>query len=84
MRLNAKRFALAAGVLLGLAFLVVTLVAAWRGIGLNLSHLSAIYLGYSVSYIGSLVALVYGFLSGAIAGFLFAVIYNGPLKTHDQ
>jgi hypothetical protein len=80
MRLNAKRFALASGVLLGLALFVITLVATGRGIGMNLSHLSALYIGYDVTYFGSVIGFVYGFLTGAIAGFLFSVIYNGSFK----
>ena len=84
MQLNAKRFALASGVLWGLAILIATLVAAARGLGANLSHLSAIYLGYDVSYVGSVVGLIYGFLTGAIAGFLFAVIYNGSVKPESE
>ena len=79
-QLNATRFAMAAGVVLGLALLVLTLAAAWRGIGSNLSHLSAIYIGYDVSYLGSVIGLIYGFITGAIAGFLFAVVYNGSLR----
>ena len=77
MQLNIKRFALASGTILGLALCVVTLVAAGRGIGNSLSHISAIFLGYDVTYLGSLVGLVYGFVSGLLLGALFAVIYNG-------
>lgn len=80
MQLNPKRFALALGVLSGLTLFLVTLVAAWRGAGDHLAHLSIVYIGYEVSYLGSAIGLVYGFLSGAIAGFLFSVIYNGSLQ----
>ena len=47
--LNAKGFALASGLLWGLAVFVTTLVAAGRGIGNNLSHISAIFIGYQVT-----------------------------------
>lgn len=76
MNLNVEAFALASGVLWGLVLFVITLVAAGRGIGQNLSHLSAIFLGYGVTYLGSLIGLIYGFVSGLIAGWLLAVIYN--------
>ena len=77
MALNAKGFGLASGVLWGLAIFVITLVAAGRGIGNNLSHLSAIFIGYQVTYIGSVIGLIYGFVAGLIFGWLFALVYNG-------
>jgi hypothetical protein len=77
MVLNAKGFALASGLLWGLALFVITLVAAARGIGNNLSHLSAIFIGYQVTYIGSVIGLIYGFVAGLILGWMFASIYNG-------
>ncbi|MGA2589619.1 MAG: hypothetical protein ABSH32_06870 [Bryobacteraceae bacterium] len=80
MQLNAKRFALASGVLWGLALFVITLVAASRGVGEHIRHLNTVYPGYAVSYFGSAIGFVYGFLTGAIAGFLFSVVYNGSLK----
>jgi hypothetical protein len=77
MHLNVKGFALASGALWGLAIFVITLLAAGRGIGEgHLSHLSAVFIGYQVTYLGSVIGLVYGFVSGLIAGLLFSVIYN--------
>jgi len=83
MNLNLKGFALASGVIGGLAVFVITLVAAGRGVGQNLGHLSGIFPGYEVTYLGSLIGLAYGFVVGLIAGWLFAVIYNQftPVKT---
>jgi len=81
MALNVKGFALSSGVLLGLAILVVTLVAAARGIGSNLSHLSAIFIGYDVTYVGSVIGLIYGLVAGLIAGSVFALTYNASLGT---
>ncbi len=80
MQLNAKRFALATGTLWGLVLFVATLVAAGRGIGKNLSHLSAIYIGYDATYLGSILGLVYGFASGFILGWLFVAIYNASME----
>jgi mannose/fructose/N-acetylgalactosamine-specific phosphotransferase system component IIC len=80
MRLDMKGFALASGVLWGLALFVITLVAALRGNGDHISHLSGIYIGYQVSFLGSLIGLVYGFLTGLIAGALFSLVYNGSTK----
>lgn len=81
MALNVKGFAIASGLLWGLGLFVITLVAAARGIGSNLSHISAILIGYDVTFIGSVIGLVYGFLAGLVAGFVFALIYNRSLGT---
>jgi hypothetical protein len=76
MQLNVKAFAMAAGALCGVGLAAITLVAAVRGFGLILSHLWAIFPGYQVTYLGSLIGLVYGFVFGVIVGGLFAAIYN--------
>jgi ascorbate-specific PTS system EIIC-type component UlaA len=74
--MNVKAFALAAGLLLGVLLFLATLVEAARGEGHNLILLAVFFIGYSVTYLGSLVALVYGFVSGALIGAAFAWLYN--------
>ena len=81
MTLNTKGFAIASGVLWGLALFVITLVAAARGIGNNLSHISAIFIGYDVTYLGSVIGLIYGLVAGLVAGSIFALIYNRSIAT---
>jgi hypothetical protein len=76
MHLNVKGLALATGTVWGLALFILTLVAAGRGIGSNLSHISAVFIGYEVTYVGSLIGLAYGFASGLVAGGLLAAVYN--------
>lgn len=76
MKLNLKGFALASAVLWGLAVFLVTLVAVWRGTGEHVGLLSAVYVGYQVSYLGSVIGLIYGFVNGLLAGALFAWLYN--------
>jgi hypothetical protein len=76
MKLNGKALALAAGILCGLALSVVTLAAFWRGSGQHLTLLSVIYFGYSISYLGSVIGLAYGFATGLLGGALFAWLYN--------
>jgi cell shape-determining protein MreD len=80
MQLSVKGLALASGVVLGFAIFISTLVAAGRGVGLILSHLSVIFIGYQVSFLGSLIGFVYGFVTGLIAGAVFGAIYNAMLK----
>lgn len=38
--------------------------------------MTGIYLGYSTSWLGSIIGLVYGFADGFISLFLLAWIYN--------
>ena len=74
--MNVKAFAVAAGILWGFLVFVCTLLEAVRGVGHTLGLLSALYPGYSVTYLGSVVGLVYGFVSGALVGAAFCWLYN--------
>jgi hypothetical protein len=74
--MNVKAFAVAAGILWGFLLLAFTLLEAARGVGHTLGALSALYPGYSVTYLGSVVGLVYGFVSGALIGAAFCWLYN--------
>ena len=74
--MNGKAFAIAAGILWGFLLFAFTAVETARGAGHALVRLNALYLGYSVSYLGSVVGLVYGFVSAAIVGFVFCWLYN--------
>jgi hypothetical protein len=74
--MNVKAFAVAAGILWGFLLFALTLLEAARGVGHTLGALAAVYLGYSVTYLGSVAALVYGFVSGALIGGAFCWLYN--------
>ena len=74
--MNVKAFAFATGILWGFLLFAYTLLEAARGLGTTLSRLSALYPGYSVTYLGSVVGLVYGFVSGALVGAAFCWLYN--------
>jgi hypothetical protein len=74
--MNLKASALAGGILWGLLVFVITLVETARSFGHALIRLSAIYPGYTVSYTGAVVGLIYGFVSGAIVMAIFCWLYN--------
>jgi hypothetical protein len=74
--MNLKASAMAGGILGGLLVFVMTLVEAARGFGHALIRLEAFYPGYTVSYAGAFVGLVYGFVSGAIVMAIFCWLYN--------
>ena len=69
----------ACGVVLGGIFFLMTAVLLIRGeypMGPNLSLLSQYLFGYSVTWMGSLVGLVWGFGVGFVLGWGFAVARN--------
>jgi len=76
MNLDVKGFAVAAGVVWGLAVFLATLSSIWHGGGQHLQLLSSIYFGYQVTFLGSIIGLIYGLVSGLIAGALLAWLYN--------
>ena len=77
MKLKIKAFALSAGVLWGAFILLVTVLFVVCGYaGATLSKLYKIYPGYCVSWAGALIGMVWGFISAAIVGGLFAWLYN--------
>jgi hypothetical protein len=76
MKLNAKAFSLAAGIVWGIVVFLATNISVLRHGGQTLSRLGQIYPGYSVTFVGSIVGLIWGFVSMALLGWLFAWLYN--------
>jgi len=77
MKLNKRACALSAGILLGVAILLVTVVFLIFGHnGEQLSKLHKVCLGYSVSWLGAFLGLIWGFIYGVIGGWIFAWLYN--------
>ena len=74
--MNVKAFAVAAGIVWGFLLFVFTSVEAARGGGHTLELLSFWFPGYSITYLGSVVGLVYGIVSGALIGAAFCWLYN--------
>lgn len=77
MKLNVRAFAASAGILWGAAvFLAAWWLILLEGSGADPVPLSRIYLGFSITPLGSVVGLVWGLVDGAIAGAIFAWLYN--------
>ncbi len=77
MKLNVKAFALTCGLVWGLGVLFLTWwIIAFEGASEEITFIGRVYRGYSISAIGSLVGLVWGFLDGLIGGAIFAWLYN--------
>ena len=77
MKINAKNFGLAGGILWGLAMFILTLIGMNSSYAMELLRLlEGAYPGYSVSGMGSIIGLIYGFLDAFIGLYIFAWIYN--------
>jgi tetrahydromethanopterin S-methyltransferase subunit G len=78
-RLNATILGIVFGLVFGLGLFIITIWLVIKGgpvVGPNLALLGQFYIGYDVTFIGSLVGLFYGFLTGFAIGFAIASIYN--------
>ncbi len=85
MKLNIKAFALTCGMLwaVGLFFLTWWLIAFGGPTGQH-TFISKVYLGYTVSPIGSVVGFVYAFCDALIGGAIFAWLYNKMAGSTDD
>ena len=77
MKLKVRAFALACGIFWGLAlFLLTWWIIALEGSTGEATFLGRIYLGYSISPVGSIIGLAWAFVDGTVAGLVFAWLYN--------
>ena len=77
MKLNVKSFALAGGIVWGIAILLITFWFLLFGYTGNiLGKLGTVYLGYSVTWGGAFIGLLWGFVEGFIVCGIFAWLYN--------
>ena len=77
MKLNVKAFALASGLVWGIGlFLLTWWIIAFSGPSEDVTFLGRVYIGYSISPLGSVLGLFWGFIDGLIGGAIFAWLYN--------
>ncbi len=77
--LNAKAFGLVLGLLLGLIIFIATNWLVLKGgeqVGPHLQLLSQYFIGYRVTFVGSLIGLAYGFALGTLSGAFIGWVYN--------
>ncbi len=80
MFLNATLVGIVTGLVLGLGIFLVTILLILKGgvvVGPHLALLGQIFIGYDVTFVGSLIGLGYGFIIGFIIGYVVSRIYNG-------
>jgi len=79
LRLNAVVQGVVAGLVTGAAIFVATNWLVLKGgeeVGPHLGLLGQFFIGYEVTFFGSLIGFIYGFGAGYIAGYGVARIYN--------
>jgi len=77
MKLDVKAFALTCALIWGIGLFVLTWwVIAFDGSTGEVPFLGRVYRGYSISPLGSVVGLLWGFIDALIGGAIFAWLYN--------
>jgi hypothetical protein len=79
VRLNARAWGVAIGVLFGLGLFVATNILVLKGgpeVGRHLGLLRAFLPGYRVTLAGSLIGFAYAFVIGYVVGWAISRMYN--------
>ena len=79
LRLNAKVQGVVTGLVAGFAVFIATNWLILKGgdvVGPHLSLLGHFFIGYQVTFVGSLIGFAYGFLGGFLVGYGVARMYN--------
>jgi hypothetical protein len=86
LRMNARAWGIAFGLMLGLGLFLATNILVIRGgevVGPHLSLLGVFLPGYSVTFAGSLIGFVYLFVIGYAGGRLIGEVYNRLARPRD-
>lgn len=87
LRLNANILGVVLGIITGLGIFVVTNFLILKGgevVGPHLGLLRNFFPFYSVTFLGSIVGFGWGLLTGYVAGFLIASIYNVVVRLKSR
>lgn len=77
MKLNVRAFALTTGLIWGLGLFFLTIwIILFEGETGEVTLIGKIYRGYNLTYGGSFIGLIWGFIDGLIGGAIFAWLYN--------
>lgn len=79
LRLNATIMGLILGLLLGSGIFLATnflILKGGQNVGAHLALLGQYFIGYQVTFIGSLIGFAYGFVTGFVTGYSIAWLYN--------
>ena|SRR5689334_9945465 len=85
--LNAKVYGLVLGLVAGLGIFLATnwlVLKGGRPVGPHLALLNQFFIGYRVTFIGSVIGFVYAFICGFAVGYSVAWIYNRVVALREQ
>ena len=85
-RIHAGVLALVCAFLGGVALFTITVWLLIRGgarVGAHLGLLGNYFYGYSVTWTGSVVGLLYGTLVGGVVGWVIGAVYNGVVGLRE-
>ena len=87
MRLNALVHGLVAGFVVGVGIFLATNWLVLKGgnvVGPHLALLGQFFVGYKVTFLGSLIGLAYGFFAGFVIGYFVASTYNWLVNLRER
>ena len=87
LRLNAVVQGIVLGLLTGLVIFIATNWLVLKGgpvVGPHLSLLNQFFIGYRVSFFGSLVGFAYGCVFGFAVGYVIAIVYNLAARARER
>ena len=79
MRLNGVILGIVLGLVIGLGIFIATIILLIKGgepVGPHLALLGQYFIGYRVTFAGSLIGFLYGVLFGFVLGYVIASLYN--------
>jgi hypothetical protein len=87
IRLNEWVTALSVGFIAGLLLFAATNFLVLKGgkvVGPHLSLLGQVFVGYRVTFLGSLIGFAYAMAAGTIVGYFGAKLYNGIARFNER
>ncbi|PYQ64319.1 MAG: hypothetical protein DMF54_14620 [Acidobacteria bacterium] len=87
LRLEAVVQGVAWGLVAGLLLFLATNVLVLKGgriVGPHLSLLRQFFVGYQVTFVGSLIGFAYAFICGFAAGYLVSIVYNRVVRRRSN
>jgi hypothetical protein len=87
LRLNAIVHGVVTGLLAGLSLFIATNLLIVKGgtvVGPHLSLLGQYFVGYQVTFVGSLIGFAYAFVLGFLVSYGLATLYNHFVHLHEQ
>ena len=85
MKLKPTALGIAGGILWGAGLMIMTWVAMGTGYTQKLLNgIAIVYPGYSISFTGSLIGLILGFVDAFVGLYILALLYNWIIDKNNQ